>query len=286
MPLYRKRTRSYGRPAGSRRYSRRPTRRVYSRRRMGTATSIQKWGKFAHFPNVRVTRKLRNLSTELKYITIGHSGYTLLPPGDSGAPYYGLTAGRVPTNQPGSYDTLNGTLQGDDYGEREGRQINMAAIHIKGAVYNSYYAGANYRDVDQVFVALVLDTQCNGAASNSELVFSNILPAASGFSSFTCVQNPSTKKRFKVLSSRTLTLPVPVQTWDGVGNRYIGTVVPFEFFVNLKGLKVNYSIAANRTVSSIVDNCLNLYAWSMFDGATFPEQRCYLAFQSQIRFVG
>lgn len=283
---YRKRSRSVGGRVRSRRFIRRARRGYYKRRYRG-AQEVQRFGKFAHFPNYRVTKSLANLSTELKTIRRAHAAYRLQLAGSTGTPEWGLTNGRIPTSAPGVYDCLNGLIQGDDWDMRDGRQIAMKSIHIKGEIWNSSSSHANTRDQDSIFIALVLDRQCNGAPAASELIFANLINGPTGNATPTCMQNVQTKKRFKVLASRVLKhAPLVWPTPGGATRDYQGTHVPFEFLVDLKGLKVNYRVPDTPLAAGIVDNCLNLYAWSQYDSTASPEQAIDLSFLSQIRFVG
>jgi len=295
MVLKRARPSSLRRYGGgrSRRYVRRTARSRPTMRR-GPRYIRPNWGRFAHFYNPKITRSLASASIELKYITRGLTNYVLKLPTITGTPYYGLANGLLPVDKPNAlivggnpYPTLNSCTQGDNYGQRDGRQIVLRSLHMRGYVYlPSLSTSANIRDSDLVFVALVMDRQANSAPAPSELIFSNVNDTAAYPCAVTCVQNPHTKNRFRVLGTRMIPVRDFVQFGLGANTASTGCTIPFEFNINLKGTKVNFSVANSEAADAVVDNCINLYAWSMFDPATFAEQQLFISHQCEVRFCG
>lgn len=288
---YKKRSRPSVRPRMSR-GKRTYRRRVYAgRRARRNAYGIQRYANTAHFPRPVVTRRLAQLSVELKTRIYGGT-YTLKLPGLTGAPWYGVSNGLVPVAYPGANDTLNGISVGVDWGQREGRQVANKSIHIRGMINRPDIASGTVRSGDLIFLALVLDKECNGAPAPSEAIFSSIstLPLEAP----SClISNVHSKNRFRVLSTKLIRLGAGTIVFNpntGQPAPYYacsGDSTAFEMYVDLKGMKTNF-IDTDAHAASIVDNCLNLYAWSMFDSGVGHdvEQAVYLSYQSELRYVG
>lgn len=174
---------------------------------------------------------------------------------------------------------LNTVVQGDGESNRDGRQIVMKKIMIKGNV--STAAQINQTAVDvapYVFIALVLDTQTNGATLNSEDVFVN--PGANAITAAAPLRNLQYTKRFKVLATRTLVLPIAQASYDGTNIEVGGSVIPFEIYKDLNNIKVTYS-ATTETVANIVDNSLHVIAY-----ASSADISPLLNYSSRLRFCG
>lgn len=129
-----------------------------------------------------------------------------------------------------------------------------------------------------MYIALVLDTQCNGALLNSEDVFKN--PSGDAVLAASPYRNLQYVERFKVLAWRRIRLVQPTIVWDGTNLEQGGTNTPFTMSVDLKGLQVTFS-GTTETIANITDNSLNLVAYSNF-GDTAPT----LSYNARLRFTG
>lgn len=182
---------------------------------------------------------------------------------------------------PGSpIDCLNGVSQGDGPTQRTGMKITMKSIEIEGVVtMSSRLAIATTMASPVVFIALVLDTQTNGAAMTSDLVYT--FPSAILASS--PLRNMSYTERFKVLKKIRISMPPLSNTQNGAANYSVaGDQVAFRIFKKLKGLQCKYltgSTTAN--ISGIVDNSLHIVAWAS-DTSALPG----ISFNSRMRFYG
>lgn len=180
---------------------------------------------------------------------------------------------------------LNCPAQGDGEQNRDGRQINMHSIYIKGVV--SMAAQANQTSLDvipEVMIALVLDKQTNGAQLNSEDVYDN----PSGFSTLAAqpFRELEYSKRFQVLKTVNITAKDIAGTiqpvYDGTNIEQQGGHVPFTIYKDLKGMKVNYiSGQTTSVINAIADNSLHIIAFCSNVG-TVPT----LLYQSRLRFTG
>lgn len=180
---------------------------------------------------------------------------------------------------------LNCPAQGDGESQRDGRQINMTSIQVKGMVSIAAQADQTAGDViPDIMIALVLDKQTNGAQLNSEDVYEN----PSGFATLASqpFRNLENTQRFRVLKTVHVTaaeLAGAIQpVYDGTNIEQQGATVPFSMYVNLKGMKVNFlSGQTTSVIDAIADNSLHVIAYASNTSAT-P----FLLYNSRLRFVG
>lgn len=278
---------------GRRGYGRRGRsyRRLYSKR---SPYGIARYGATAHMPRGRVSRSLALKSVELKTYRLFNAGYRVRLGVQTGDPWYGIGNMLVPAHNAdvsvANQGCLNAPKQGTDFDEREGRVIALKSIHIRGNLFRPSFASTAPVEDDQVFVALVMDTQADASESNSEGIFSCVdgTPASNYMYPTSVMRNPRTTSRYRILSTRRVHLRSPGPMW--VDGQYItpGVSTPFEMFVDLKGVRCDF-IDAEQGVTSINNRALNLYACSMWDGTPggpAPQQRVDITFQSSLRYVG
>ena len=161
--------------------------------------------------------------------------------------------------------------QGDSEQNRDGKKIVIKAVHIKGVV-NRVKTLAGPIEANRVFVALVLDTQTNGAQMNSEDCFKNT--NATALTATHPVRNLLFANRFKVL--RSWEFDMQYRAWDadiaGAETR------PFEFFENMN-LPVNFNAGTTASVANVIDNSLHIIAFATLTGNT-------ISYNARIRFMG
>jgi len=176
---------------------------------------------------------------------------------------------------------LNGVPQGDTASSRDGFKIAMKSIQIDGIVRLDAQANQTAADqVPYVFIALVLDTQTNGAQLNSEDVFSN--PAADSQLAACPLRNMSYTERFKVLKIKKARAPQVPMTYDGTNIEQQGTQIPFSMFVKLGGLQTKFqSGTTTGYVGTIVDNSLHLIAY-VNNSALIP----VISYNARLRYIG
>ncbi len=183
-------------------------------------------------------------------------------------------------HNPSATISLNTVVQGDGESNRDGRQISMVSIGVRGNIRVNPKVDQTSMDSASInFVALVLDTQTNGALLRSEDVFVNI--AADNEMTAQPWRNLSFTKRFRVLASQTVTFERTQETsFDGTNIEMGGLIQPFNMFVDLKGMKTTYS-NTSETIANIVDNGLNIVAFTS-SGGMVP----LLNYSSRLRFMG
>ena len=178
---------------------------------------------------------------------------------------------------------LNNVAQGDGEQERDGRKMMMRSISINGHLNrNAIASGPTDLEVaPDYFIALVLDTQANGAVLNSQDVYTNVSSLAS--LSTSPFRNLQYSQRFKVLATRRITgrqLTAGVIDATGTGSFDIaGQFYPFRFDKKL-AIPVLFT-GTNATVANVVDNTLSILAWT--SNNTNPTQ---ISYNARLRFVG
>lgn len=180
---------------------------------------------------------------------------------------------------------LNCPAQGDGEQNRDGRQIGMDAIYIKGMISMASQANQTATDtLPHIMIALVLDTQTNGAQLNSEDVYEN----PSGFATLASqpFRNLENNQRFKVLQTVSIEpkdIASAIQpVYDGTNIEQQGVTVPFTMYKKLNGMKVNFLTGQTTSViSAIADNSLHIVAYTS-NTSLAPA----LLYNSRLRFVG
>lgn len=193
----------------------------------------------------------------------------------------GTTSGKELSFSPST--AFNSSTTGDGESQRDGRTIQLKSLTISGTVYHEAFSQAPPEADDmnfgEVFLSVILDTQCNGNALQSENVYVNPVADTHGFSSL--MRNLKFSSRFQILWSKVLKIPpanmahtvVPPAT-----GHYQGVCVPFKFTVDLTGLTTTYTGEA-LGVAQIQDNAIQMIA--MGTTHTFP---CLLTANARIRF--
>ena len=175
--------------------------------------------------------------------------------------------------------SLSAVAQGDGESQRDGRVYYINSVHIKGFINIDVAEAQTAPGADSLArIALVWDTQTNGAQLNAEDVFLTI-GAGEDVNSF---RNLRYSKRFIVLKDKMLRLPTSTaQLNEGSANAFANARVRIPFAINKKfkkPIKVRCS-GTTAAVSSITDNSLHLIGTSTLASTT-------LTYQSRCRFQG
>lgn len=213
------------------------------------------------------------LGMELKYYDTSVTNGDILSPNDCSS---------------GEFDPLAGCIsapaQGDGATNRDGKKIIIRSVQIKGNVHTTATSGLAAPDVlPQVFVALVLDTQTNGAQLTSEGVFTN--PANDADLAAEPMRNLLTSPRFKVLKVWKLNfaeLGAAVQVTTGTGTTFFlpKSFLSFEGYMKLD-MPVNFGSGTTADVANVIDNSLHVIAFAT-DITMDPK----INYNARIRFEG
>lgn len=212
------------------------------------------------------------IGLERKFLDTGVNNTTLVTNASAASCEYDPTTMRC----------LNAPLLGDGQSNREGRQIALDSITIKGTVSMTGEASLTYTVAPIITVMLVLDTQTNGAQLNSEDVID--VPLGSTVNGGRPFQNLQYEQRFKILKSVTIRTGVMPQVYNTASASIWnpGQHIPFTLTKSLKGLKTNFTLTGtDGTIATIADNSLHLIATTSSDQNT-PK----LYYNSRLRFFG
>ncbi len=176
---------------------------------------------------------------------------------------------------------MNTIIQGDGESERDGRKATIQSAYVKGIIKCvAQHATAVADDACKIYVALVLDTQTNGAQLASELVFKNDSGNANLAAS--PMRNMQYTQRFRILSTfETVVQNANMANDTGAtgGLQQSGFVIPFELSSNLV-FSTQYS-ATTETVANITDNSLHIIAF-----CSSTELAPTINYNARVRFVG
>lgn len=208
------------------------------------------------------------LGIELKFVDYSLVGAILAPTDAAGAEL-----------DPATALCLNVVAQGDGENQRDGRQAVVKSCYVNGNVYIGNQSDqADVKGAPLIFIAMVLDTQTNGAQLNSEDVFTN--PAASGTAAPCPLRDLQYSQRFTVLDSCQLVMPMRTTGTDGASTMSVaGATIPFKLSWNGE-LKNTYS-GTTAAIASLQDNSIHIIGYaSNVDGT--PQ----IVYNSRCRFVG
>ncbi len=176
---------------------------------------------------------------------------------------------------------LNSVVQGTGPTERIGRRIWMKSLQIQGHVGFSPEKGQVNPNIDHIVtIWVVLDTQTNQSAAQSEQVFTNAGIAALSPYLFRNMQNTD---RFRVLKKKTIKMTADVSTDDTAVPAefaHSGRRFPFKFWLPLNRMAVLFDPNSTLgTVSQIMDNSIHMMA-ATSDTGSVP----FIDYVSRLRF--
>lgn len=179
-----------------------------------------------------------------------------------------------------SVGCLNAVAQGDGESNRDGRKMLMKAIQINGVLQLGQTETTGLNSPHFVHIALVLDTQTNGAQLSAEQVFND--PTSALIDAYT-FRNLQYASRFRVLASKKITLQSQIAASD-VGDAFRSGAVLKPFSINKK---LNMAVLHNGTtasVTNITDNSLHLIC--VRSTTQSGTGSVLLSYTSRLRFEG
>lgn len=215
------------------------------------------------------TRSMLNLGVEKKFYDTSAAVNLVAPTDCSGGEC-----------DPTTVNCISAPAQDDTGSGRDGRKIVGKYLNIKGSVRFSTLTNQTLSvDAARLYVAVVLDTQTNGAQLNSEDVFTN--PRAATTTADAPLRNMNYAERFKILKAETFKLQDPNFSWDGTNLEINGMCEQFDWYIPLKNLKIAFNATTAAGVASVLDNSIHIIAFS-----TTTSPQCALVYNSRFRFVG
>lgn len=239
-----------------------------------------RWGKGSRAwgPPVGMARlRRRNLRTagflgiEKKFLDVYASNVAIPAPTDC--------AGGEMQPEGGCTGCLSAPAQGDGEQQRDGRKIMLKSCFVTGnIVATTAQDQADALMQPQFFVALVLDTQANGATVVSEQVFTN--PNDTPYVNSFPLRNLQYSSRYRVLDYKQLAPDEVVVATDGA-------VTTSQRFSNISfklawngNLPVTFT-STTADVANVADNAVHVIAF-----ATDVSFTPLISYNSRVRFVG
>jgi len=180
---------------------------------------------------------------------------------------------------PATISCLNGVAQGDGESNRDGKNYLIKSLHWFGRVVTNTQTNKTGGWVPpSVFIAIILDTQTNGAQFNSEDVYTN--PAGSSANNSCLQRNLQYSSRFRVLKTFKVDFNQQTLSYDGTNMEGCGMSKSIECHLDNLNIKVQCT-GTTGVVSNITDNSLHVLGFS-----TNGTETVNLTYTSRIRFVG
>ena len=174
--------------------------------------------------------------------------------------------------------SLSALAQGDGESNRDGRQVRLLSVHMKGEVQFDPLDQATPGQAQCVRLLVVLDKQTNGAQLNAEDV---LLDPTNTDLDVHAFRNLQYTQRFRVLKDFVVRQPTPSAVWDGTSTLKGGVQVPFKVNIELGNMPVTYT-GTTAAIASIADNSIHVIAIA----STTATGSATLKYISRLRFVG
>lgn len=210
------------------------------------------------------------LTIERKFYDTGLASSALSNPTD-------CTAGEM---DPSATSMITSPAQGDGEQNRDGKQIACLYVLISGVIsFSGIEQTTDPLTRRQAFVAVVLDTQSNGAQLNSEDVFKNTIASAN------LAQIPQKNllfgNRFRILKEKIFTARPSLTILAANDFSSSSDAMTFKFYIPLKGMKINFNGGTTASIANVIDNSIHVVA---FKGTT--TEVVAISYNARLRFVG
>jgi hypothetical protein len=200
------------------------------------------------------------IAGEIKQIDTSHGGQIQAPGGST---------------QNGMQDPSDGHLipitQGNAQNQRVGRAVTPISFEIQGCVtlppLTTAYANSAELVPQYVKVALVWDTQTNGAQCTSEQIYKAIRQNPTDTAAPYAPREPEYMTRFQVLKQWTMVLSDEACIADGSNLRSNGAKQGFSFFTKKRLHQMKFIDTAGA-IANVADNSLHLVAFADNDDVT------------------
>lgn len=188
---------------------------------------------------------------------------------------------------PATANCLNAIAIGSGPSDRDGRQVVIKSIHIKGTIRWPSTSGAQTATAPvfpACMLALVWDKQTNAAQATSETIFTN--KSGNANCATAVFRNLEYTQRYQILKKKTWNMQPVTPYWNGLTT---GTDIrvpskEISFTWNVKcAIPVNFNTTNGGTVADIVDNSLHLVGFSSGVGLLITPQ---IQYNCRCRFTG
>lgn len=215
---------------------------------------------------------LRWGSTELKFLDCAWNGVGINTSTD------GANGEIQPSS--GCTNAISVPAQGDGESNRDGRKYTVKSVFLSGSIAPTVQPDQADADADcGYYLALVLDTQANGATIVSENVFINPGTSTQAIAPQP-LRNLQNSKRYRILAS-TYVAPQGVYGFtDGANTASINAQNILAFSLSWKGNIVCDSTGTTANVTSASDNAIHLVGYNCGGFVASVNAK------SRVRFVG
>lgn len=184
--------------------------------------------------------------------------------------------------EPATTLCLNAMAVGTSTKERIGRHIFMKTLMIRGVIDIGAQPINTAVNTNDTLCCIMVILDSNHNATGAAALGGEIFEACT-----TALMAPYTYKkldsgnRFKILA-KTFVKVKPDIIWEATEGkqRIKGTTVPFQFYINLRDLKVTFDDDAGSTIASIADYTINVYA-----NCDYITLAPTISFMSRLRFT-
>lgn len=216
------------------------------------------------------------LGLEKKYLDTRRVSAEILAPGSLTSMVYNPLAADI------AYDCISTPAIGVGPTNRLGKHITLKSIQLRGAAHiDNTTLGSGYA-IPSLFLALVLDTQTNGAQCVGTDIFSN--PGNTSHTAVHPLRNLLNSKRFRVLKEACIPFPTSDSWYTGAANVLAGSRVDFDWYLPCE-ISVNFNDASEGLVANVIDNTVHVLA-AVSTGAHVLGPPVYLDYNARVRFLG
>jgi len=182
----------------------------------------------------------------------------------------------------GNTGCISTVERGDGPNKRMGRAFRITRVELHGNFSQLGDTGITGAPAgSSAYIAVVLDTQTNGALCLSQEVFVNILGSetGNGIATQNCLhQNLLSEPRFRILAQRYFDFPAQPLCWNGTNITTSGDHHPFQIDFDTD-IVVHCTDGTGPSIANIVDNSVHVLAFALSDIGVA------LAYNCRIRFV-
>lgn len=180
----------------------------------------------------------------------------------------------------GEYETATYGLfcpvQGNGLSNRDGARVVVKSILVQGNIVRGVASDqADVRGPATIQIALVQDSQTNGAQLNAEDVYAAVNPCVPG------QRVLEYSKRFRVLATKTVVMHDVASAADGANTcSTAGSVAPFTFHVKMNQVVNFVNGAGAGTIADLRDVSFHIIAATSYGNTDLIE------YNSRVRYVG
>ncbi len=173
--------------------------------------------------------------------------------------------------------TISAIAQGDGESNRDGRRCILKSVTLRFEFVVSANASSVLSLTSNCFLALVHDTQTNGAQLSAEQVF---VQPTDGSLQTLAMRNLQNTGRFRVLAVKRITMSPTAAAGDGTANDTAQMRSGIITIYKQLNIPVVHTLTT-AAIAAISDNSLHVIAWTDDTSSTVT-----IKYISRVRFIG